>query len=197
MADDRNTVLVVDDDPACRDLHALWLDDEYDVLQAADGREALDRVGRADVMLLDREMPTLGGAEVARRVRDASTDCFVVMLSGVEPDFDIIDLPVDEYLTKPTDRESVHEVVDTLVTWDICQRLLQEYFSLVARKRSLERRKRPTELADSVAYQRLLEDVESKRVSVVELLDELEGAVPDPLAASVEPELGVAAFARS
>lgn len=175
MSGDWDTVLVVDDDPACRDLHSIWLDDEYEVLTAADGKAAIEQVGAADVMLLDREMPRMDGEEVAHRVREDGYDCFVVMLSGVEPDFDIIDLPVDEYLTKPVSQEAVLDVVETMLSRAVCQRLLREYFSLTARKATLELRKRPDELNDSEEYDELIAELEAKRVSLDEMLERFEG----------------------
>jgi len=175
MSGDWDTVLVVDDDPACRDLHSIWLDDEYEVLTAADGKAAIEQVGAADVMLLDREMPRMDGEAVAHRVHESDRDCFVVMLSGVEPDFDILDLPVDEYLTKPVTREAVLDVVETMISRRVCQRLLREYFSLTARKATLELRKRPDELNASEEYHDLIADLEAKRVALDKMLEQFEG----------------------
>lgn len=185
MAGDRSTVLVVDDDAACRDLHELWLSEEYRVVTADNGEEALQHVAQSDIMLVDRQMPVMDGEALARRVHEGDHQCFVVMLSGVEPDFDIVDLPVDEYLTKPVARETVLDVVDTMLTRDVCRRLLQEFFSLAARKERLERRKRPTELAESDEYRRLTADLEAKRVAVREMLEELDGEWQNALLSTV------------
>jgi len=67
----------------------------------------------------------------------------------------------------------------------------------MARKQSLERRKHPTELADNEKYRRLVEDIEAKRISVRELLEELDGKFSDALIESVREELGSDAFAQS
>ena len=168
------TILVVDDDEACRELHGLWLAEEHHVLKASSGDEALDDVDRADVVLLDREMPGMDGEAVARRVRRTDHDCFVVMLSGVEPDFDIVDLPVDEYLTKPVTRDDLVDVVETMLERDVRRGLLREFLSLAARKERLERRKRPTELASRDEYRELLAKLEAKRAAVCEIATELD-----------------------
>lgn len=175
MSGDRDTVLVVDDDPACRDLHSLWLEDEYEVVTAADGKAGLEKVGAADVVLLDREMPRMDGEAVAHRLDEDRYDCFVVMISGVEPDFDILDLPVDEYLTKPVSRESVLDVVETMLSRAVCQRMLREYFSLTARKATLELRKRPDELNDTDEYHELVTELEAKRAALDEMLERFDG----------------------
>jgi len=190
MSGDRDTVLVVDDDPACRDLHSLWLEDEYEVVTAADGKGALEKVGPADVVLLDREMPRMDGEAVAHRLDEGRYDCFVVMVSGVEPDFDILDLPVDEYLTKPVARESVLDVVETMLSRGVCQRMLREYFSLTARKATLELRKQPDELNDTDEYHELVTELEAKRAALDEMLEQFDGDWRQAILAAVGDDAG-------
>lgn len=192
MSGDWDTVLVADDDPACRDLHSIWLEDEYEVLTAADGKVALEKVGAADVVLLDREMPQMDGEAVAHRLDEGQYDTFVVMISGVEPDFDILEFPVDEYLTKPVSRESVLQVVDTMLSRGVCQRMLREYFSLTARKATLELRKRPDELNDSNEYDELVTELEATRVALDEMLEQFDGDWRQAILAAVDDDLGEA-----
>ncbi len=68
----RRTVLVVEDNELNRRLftHVLRLA-EYEVIEAVDGAEALDRARRArpDLILLDMELPRVPGLEVVRRLR--------------------------------------------------------------------------------------------------------------------------------
>jgi len=189
MSGDRDTVLVVDDDPACRDLHSIWLEDEYEVVTAADGEAAIEKVAEADVMLLDREMPKMDGEAVAKQVHEEGLDCFVVMLSGVEPDFDILDLPVDDYLTKPVSREAVLDVVETMLSRAVCQRMLREYFSLTARKATLELRKRSDERNASDEYQDLLSELEAKRIALDEMLEQFDGDWRQAILAAVDDDM--------
>jgi CheY-like chemotaxis protein len=65
-------ILVVDDEPEARDALAEWLATfGHEVRTAADGDRALVEASRflPEVMLLDLELPGMGGYEVARRVR--------------------------------------------------------------------------------------------------------------------------------
>lgn len=66
-------VLVVDDDAAIRDLFAAILEEEggYEVVLAADGREALGRLAQApvDAIICDINMPTMNGIELIRAVQ--------------------------------------------------------------------------------------------------------------------------------
>jgi CheY-like chemotaxis protein len=64
-------ILIVDDDADIRETLRLFLEDEdYDIIQAADGVEAIERAQAADaplVVLLDFMMPRLDGMDVLRR----------------------------------------------------------------------------------------------------------------------------------
>jgi DNA-binding response OmpR family regulator len=83
----RLRVLVVDDDPGVRSVCGTLLDVlGCDVLQVPGGRPALDLLVRddepCDVVLLDLEMPGVGGDEVLRVLRRARPDVRVTMISG-------------------------------------------------------------------------------------------------------------------
>ena len=175
MCGDWDTVLVVDDDPACRDLHSIWLDDEYEVLTAADGTAAVEQVGAADVMLLDREMPRMDGEAVARHVHDSNADCFVVMLSGVEPDFDILELPVDEYLTKPLTKSELRETVNELQLRSQLDDELQRYFRLTSKIVAIET---SSTAGTEAALEDLRSEVSRLRGQIQERIDELNGFDP-------------------
>jgi len=83
----RPRVLIVDDDPAIRLVCATSLGlDGYEVLEAANGQEALDLAlrGAADVVLLDISMPVLDGFGVAAALRadERTRELPFVFLSG-------------------------------------------------------------------------------------------------------------------
>ncbi len=63
-------VMVVDDDPALREMLAIILEGEdFDVVTAGDGRAAVECIARGwhpDVVLLDLMMPVMDGAAVCR-----------------------------------------------------------------------------------------------------------------------------------
>jgi two-component system, OmpR family, response regulator MprA len=103
----RMRILVVDDEPAFRQAvsRALALEG-YDVEQAADGTEALDRVadGGLDAVVLDVSMPVLDGLEVSRRVRDAGDRTPILMLTARDAIDDRVaglDAGADDYVVKP------------------------------------------------------------------------------------------------
>ena len=79
-------VLIVDDDPLIRSLVRTVLEDEeYELSEAEDGDQALDRARERcpDVVLLDVMMPGADGYQVAASLRrDVSPDCVIIMLTA-------------------------------------------------------------------------------------------------------------------
>jgi CheY-like chemotaxis protein len=80
----RTLVLVVDDNEDNRDIYASFLGYHgFDVEQASDGAEALDRIDRRipDLVLMDLSMPVLDGWEATRRIKaDERTKRVVVVV---------------------------------------------------------------------------------------------------------------------
>lgn len=100
-------ILVVDDEPAVQSalLRALTLE-HYDVAQARDGQEALERLGAApyEAVILDIAMPRMNGLEVCRRLRDSGDNTPVLMLTArgeVDDRVAGLDAGADDYLAKP------------------------------------------------------------------------------------------------
>jgi len=100
-------ILVVDDEPAVQSAlsRALSLE-HYDVAQAADGHEALERLGAApyEAVILDIAMPRMDGLEVCRRLREGGDTTPVLMLTArgeVDDRVAGLDAGADDYLVKP------------------------------------------------------------------------------------------------
>ncbi len=100
------SILVVDDEQTLRETLADGLESEgFDVVQAADGREAVEAFRRTkpDLILLDLMLPELSGTEVCRIVR-AESDVPILMLTAKSAEVDKIvglELGADDYVTKP------------------------------------------------------------------------------------------------
>jgi len=100
-------VLVVDDDPDVRDSLRRSLSFEgYTVTTAGDGEQALASIAaeRPDVLVLDLQMPVLGGLATCRRLREQGDDVPVLMLtarSGTSDRVTGLDAGADDYLPKP------------------------------------------------------------------------------------------------
>jgi two-component system, cell cycle sensor histidine kinase and response regulator CckA len=115
----RETILLVEDEPAVRQLFAQALVREgYAVFEARNGQEAIklfDQHGDGiDMLLTDMRMPYMGGAELAHHLRGRRRTLKLLCISGYPGNLDA-DLAVD-FLAKPFSRDDllkkVREVLD-------------------------------------------------------------------------------------
>lgn len=105
------TVLVVEDEPAIREVVADLLQDEgYAVRQASDGLQAIDEleVDDVDLVLSDVRMPRLDGPSLAHRLRRRGHAVPVVLMSAVDVE---VDLPGVRFLPKPFDRDHLLDAI--------------------------------------------------------------------------------------
>src|SRR2546422_4539797 len=99
-------ILVVDDDPQIRRvLRTTLIAQSYEVVDARNGEEALERMRdeRMDLVVLDMNMPGMGGIETCRLIR-SSSDVAVIMLTVRDAESDkveALDAGADDYITKP------------------------------------------------------------------------------------------------
>jgi DNA-binding response OmpR family regulator len=161
------TVLVVDDEVHVADAYAAQLEGEYVVSTAYSGREALDGLDTSvDVVLLDRRMPGISGDEVLEHIRDRRLSCRVAMVTAVDPDFDIIDMPFDDYVIKPVFREDLLSTIERLLTCAEYERQLQQYYALSAKHAALVANKPEAELAESQRFAALEDRLEALRTDL-------------------------------
>src|SRR5579871_56697 len=103
---DASTILLVDDDEAVRRVLSFPLErDGYEVVQAADGEEALRRFDEQpiDLVVLDVMLPRLDGLEVCKQLR-ARSSVPIIMLTARDDELDKVlglELGADDYVTKP------------------------------------------------------------------------------------------------
>ena len=167
------SVLIVDDEKRIADLYASHLEGLYDVETAYSGSEALELIGEEfDVVLLDRRMPAMSGDEVLDRVRAEGYGGRIVMVTAADPDFDILDMPFDEYVVKPTTGDEIRSVVETQLLLDSYEMRLNEYFRIQSKVSALEESKAQFELEDNDRYEELTTLAASLRDDLEDLLDE-------------------------
>ena len=99
-------ILIADDEAEIRDLLRLYFENRgYDVLEAADGLEALAVLEKehVDLAVLDVMMPRMNGLHALKKIRETS-NIPVLVFSAKDADSDKIlglNLGADDYLTKP------------------------------------------------------------------------------------------------
>ncbi|MFW5919508.1 MAG: response regulator [Halanaeroarchaeum sp.] len=158
---DQPRVLIVEDETGLAELYSLWLSEEYEVETAYSGAEALEVLDESfDVVLLDRRMPGISGDEVLEAIRDAGYECQVAMVTGVKPDVAIADAPIEEYLTKPIERDRLENAVDELLLRSDTEAIKQELLSLISKRVALESEHVAEDLEDHETFQSLNDRIE-------------------------------------
>lgn len=134
-------VLIADDDPGIRSmLGYVFAEAGHDVIEAADGLEAVDvlRTAPPALLVLDLMMPFVDGVEVlrVRRASGLAEDTRILVLTAKTDGQDAVwcwELGADEFLTKPVDPD----------------RLLREGLALLRRTPEELRHRREQGLADA------------------------------------------------
>ncbi|PRY26782.1 two-component system phosphate regulon response regulator PhoB [Aliiruegeria haliotis] len=146
---DQPSVLVVEDEPAQREVLAYNLEAEgFQVQRAEDGEEALLLVeeGAPDVIVLDWMLPSVSGIEVCRRLkmRPDTRNVPIIMLSARSEEVDRVrglETGADDYVVKP------YSVVE-----------------LMARIRAQLRRTRPSSVGGRLEFDDIILDAETHKV---------------------------------
>ncbi|MEE3320744.1 MAG: phosphate regulon transcriptional regulator PhoB [Pseudomonadota bacterium] len=105
----RNRILIVDDEPAIREMVAVALElADFDVLEAENAQRGHEIIvdERPDLVLLDWMLPSVTGIELARRLkRDETTNEIPIIMLTAKSEEDNkvqgLDVGADDYITKP------------------------------------------------------------------------------------------------
>lgn len=124
MSKDLKSILVVDDNEDIRSLLSLVLQKEnYEVVLAADGSEAIEKIKNAipDLILLDVMMPGLSGLEVLTIIREDKnkkvSEIPIMMITAKSTISDIdsaVELGASSYIIKPFRPANLIEKVNEL-----------------------------------------------------------------------------------
>jgi DNA-binding NtrC family response regulator len=115
----QETILLVEDEPAVRQLFAMALSRAgYTVFEARNGEEAVkvfeEHAGAVDLLLTDMRMPYMGGAELAKELRGRKETLKMICISGYGGA--AAAAVASDFLAKPFSRDEmlkkVREVLD-------------------------------------------------------------------------------------
>jgi len=117
-------VLVVDDDKEIVEtLQKILIQEEYNVVAAFDGEEALVKLksDNPDIILLDIVMPKLNGFEVLKEIREKHTDRWrPVIIISAKDELESVrrgyNMEADHYLTKPCSVENILRAIRTMIS---------------------------------------------------------------------------------
>lgn len=171
--DSRPTVLVVDDEEQITDLYTDFLADTYTIRSANSGNAALAALDESvDVVLLDRRMPGMSGDEVLEEIEARDVDCRIVLVTGVSPEMDIIELPIDDYLVKPVTSVMLHDAVERMLVRNTYDDRIRRIVALASKMSTLEAKLSIEEMQESGEYAEL-------QVEYIDLLHGSNGSDPN------------------
>jgi len=129
----RPVVLVADDEPDMRRFLKSELNEDYDVIEAADGVQALEKAEHflPDIILLDMMMPEMDGLEVCHelRQRDATVNIPIILLTAradEETKFDALGMGANDFLAKPFSSTELQARIKNLIESHHYQRKLSK-----------------------------------------------------------------------
>ena len=130
---EKPSLLVIDDNPDIRSYVMTLLGNDYNVEQAADGREGLHKAMRdvPDLIICDVMMPVMDGAEFCRRVRaDRNTSHIPLVMLTAKTDDDSkaegMECGADAYIEKPFSMKYLEACIRNMLDM---RRLLMQKFS--------------------------------------------------------------------
>ena len=165
--------LLVDDEKEVADAYALRLRGLCDIETVYDGQQALDILDEraVDIVLLDRHMPGMSGDEVLDHLAEHGFSGRVIMVTAIDPGFDVLDMPFDDYLCKPVEREDIRNAVSQQCTI-LGYETLGEYFSAASKRSVIETELPEDKRADHEEYHTVVDQTEQLRERARRLLDD-------------------------
>ena len=109
-------ILIVDDDPGIRESFRLILEEHYELVEAGDGRQAIEivRTSEVDLVLLDIRLPEMDGIEVLERIKALDDQVEVILVTAVKTVRTAVaamKLGAFDYVTKPFEEDDLLSVV--------------------------------------------------------------------------------------
>jgi DNA-binding response OmpR family regulator len=165
---ERTTTIVVEDDPDLADLYATWLRQAGSTVHVALSRAAAfelvdEHEDGVDLVVLDRRLGDGTGDDVLDYLRAARPDARAVMLTGVSPDLDILDMPFNEYLVKPVTQSEFTATIQDVVARSRYVSHVDELYVALRKLTLLQSNRSETELLADAEYLALLDEVETLR----------------------------------
>lgn len=192
-------ILTIDDEENIRDSFRLFLEDfEYDVIEAANGREGIEKIAseKPDLVLCDLRMPDVDGLEVLQYIKDQNLDTPIIVVSGTGVIGDAIEAirrGAWNYLLKPIQDMSVllHAISQALERSRLIEenRAYQEHLEEEVSRRTEALQKTMQELNQS--HQKLKDKEEKYRLIFENLQDVYFEIMQDGMIYELSPSISL------
>jgi len=115
----KKTILICDDEEGIRESLKLILENDYELLFATNGQEAIESLKKnsVDIVIIDIKMPRMDGIETMRKLKEANPAVKLLVTSGyksVETAREAISAGAVNYIVKPFERTQILDAVKKL-----------------------------------------------------------------------------------
>ena len=105
-------ILVVDDEQQMRNMLKLYLKEQFDVIEASNGKEAIHIIQshKVDLVLLDVMMPTLDGMSTTKQMKTIQPNLPIILLTAINETSQKVEgltIGADDYMVKPFDTDEL------------------------------------------------------------------------------------------
>lgn len=169
---DDATVLIVEDEESLASLHNHHLQDQYETKIAYNAGEALVKLSPdIDLVFLDRRMPGMSGDTLLEHIDDWEASCQVIMVTAVDPDIELIDMPIAGYLTKPVSKEEMLDAANQALLLRKYEDLVVEYYEAKRKHALLVTEFSSSEAVESDEFSELEDRVETLEYELQNIVD--------------------------
>ncbi|WP_323674238.1 response regulator [Halorubellus sp. PRR65] len=176
--DQETTVLVVDDEEKLANMFTLWLRGDYDVRTVYEGEAFLAEVDEdVDVVLLDRRMPGYSGDDVLEMLGRRDADPAVIVVTAIDPELDVLEMPFDDYLVKPVQHDELVDAIELQMRAREHDADLQRFLRLDTKRRVLLTEHREMALSGRPEWESLIEEYDELRDRLQRTVDDFESVV--------------------
>jgi CheY-like chemotaxis protein len=116
----RKKILIVDDDDLLRKIYKAMLSEEFEVIEATNGKEGVELYQShfPDLVLIDIKMPVMDGIKATKEIKRINPDAVVVGITAYAPEKgdEMLEAGARSVIPKPIKREEFVEVIKKMLT---------------------------------------------------------------------------------
>jgi DNA-binding response OmpR family regulator len=168
---DKKNVLIIEDNSELAILYKQFLSGNYNVEVAQTGVDGIDKADSSThVILLDRDLPDMNGGQALRELRNnKAITARIAILTGKKPDEGLLNMPVDDYQTKPIREKEINSLVKALLLRDLFQDVSEDLFKLTSKCSALQQ----VDKTHSEEYNEITDMIEKRRDQIEDILNSI------------------------
>jgi DNA-binding response OmpR family regulator len=169
-------VLIVEDQRLVAELYAEMLKPHYTVTIAYSAEEAMKKLNQnIDIVLLDRMMPGMSGDELLKKIRSTPeiSNLYVILVTAVKPDVEILCMGFNDYLTKPVKSKELLDAIERGIIRRAYDECINEYFDIIYKLNAVSQSVEESILTKHPEYLRLKKRAEKLKKEIDILRDGL------------------------